>query len=82
MRSKLQGNQSKSNCVSTNQDKEKAGGKNKTVGDKGRPETLIFGDSIVRGWKPFREAKGEKGKTIAIGGAGIARVTDEVKAEC
>ena len=47
----------------------------KTVKDKGRPDTLIIGDSIVRGLSPFREAKGEKGKTISIGGAGTARVT-------
>jgi len=82
LKSKLEGNKNQSKCVGTNQDKEKEGRKIRTVKDKGRPDTLIIGDSIVRGLSPFREAKGEKGKTISIGGAGIARVADEVKAEC
>ena len=61
LRSKLQGNQSKSKCVSANQDKEKTDGKNKTVKDIGRPDTLTVRDQIVRALSPFREAKGETG---------------------
>ena len=83
LRNKLQEKQSGSQRVITNKESNNnnAGKKNKVDKGKERPDTLIVGDSIVRGLSPFREAKGESGKTVSIGGAGIARVMDEVKTE-
>ena len=57
-----------------------SGKKEKASKRTGESNTLIIGDSMVRGLSPFRRAKGESGEAVAMGGAGIKRVTDEVKA--
>ena len=46
LRSKLKGNQIKSKFISTSQEKEKAGRKNKTLKGKGRHDTLIIGEGV------------------------------------